>query len=105
MTYEQIEIIVRCLGVLVALFITFVIKPLIDSKVSATEQEKLFKYIKKGVECANQIFDPEQCQEKKAYVLDYISDILEKNVHLELSYKEIDILVEGFVKEVKKGLN
>lgn len=103
MTFDQIELIARAIGIVVALIITFIVKPLIDSKISQIEQEKLFGYIKKGVECANQIFSPEECEEKKMYVLDYVAKILEKEVNIKLDYPEIETLIEGFVIEAKKG--
>lgn len=103
MTYEQMEILVKALGVIMSLVITFVIKPYIDSKVSATEQAKLENYIKTGVRCAEQIFTPEQWAEKKQYVIDYVAGLLGNVVKLDLTPEEIDSLIEGFVYEVKRG--
>lgn len=101
MTYEQMEILIKALGVLVCLAITFIIKPIIDSKVSQTEQEKLEAYIKAGVECAEQIFGSGLGQEKKAYVMNYIKDFLGTYIKLELTDKQISDLVESFVWELK----
>lgn len=105
MTYEQLEILVKALGVLVGLIITFVIKPYIDSKVSATEQAKLENYIKVGVRCAEQIFLPEQWMAKKQYVYDYVKGIIGSLVKINLTDDELDTLIEGFVQEVKYGNN
>jgi len=102
MTYEQLEILLKALGVLMSLVITFVIKPYIDSKISQTEQEQLLKYIETGVRCAEQIYTPEEWKLKKSYVENYVLDILSNLVHLDLTDKELDTLIEGMVHEVKK---
>lgn len=104
MTYEQMEIIVKALGVIVALIMTFVIKPYINSKISATEQAKLENYIKIAVRCAEQIFTQEQWAQKKEYVTNYIKSILGKLVNIELTDDELDNLIEGFVYEVKHNV-
>lgn len=102
MSYEQLEILVKALGVLMSLVITFVIKPYIDSKISQTEQEQLLKYIETGVRCAEQIYTKEEWAEKKAYVVEYVAGILSNLVHLNLTAEEIDTLIEGMVFEVKR---
>lgn len=102
MSYEQLEILVKALGVLVGLVITFVIKPYIDSKISATEQEKLVNYIKIGIRCAEQLFTPEEWKEKKSYVEIYARDVLNNLVDVELTSDELNVLIEGLVNEVKK---
>lgn len=102
MTYEQMEILVKALGVIISLVITLVIKPYIDSKVSATEQAKLENYIKVGVRCAEQIYTPEEWDKKKEYVVDYVSGLLGNLVKLDLTAEEISSLIEGFVYELKK---
>ena len=101
MNYEQLKVLVQALGVIVALVLTYVVKPLIDSKVSKTEQEKLVTYIKAGVECAEQIFDTGLGQEKKAYVMNYVKELMGTYINLELSDKQLSDLIESFVWELK----
>lgn len=103
MSYEQLEILVKALGVLVGLVITFVVKPYIDSKVSKDKQEQLKEYIEIGVRCAEQIYTPEQWTEKKVYVVKYVGEVIKNLVHIDLSPVELDTLIEGVVHEVKKG--
>lgn len=105
MNYQEIELIVRLLAVVVSVIITFIVKPLIDSKFSAQEQQKLEDYIKLGIRCAEQIYTPEEWAEKKAFVLNYISNILADNelVKIELTPEQIDVLIEGMVQEIKHG--
>lgn len=104
MSEEQMMLLVRLLAVIVSVMITFIIKPLIDSKVSELEQEKLISYIKMGVKCAEQIYTKEEWAEKKAYVLSYVTDIMNEKLKIQLSEKELSTLIEGFVFELKKGI-
>jgi len=104
MSYEQLEILVKALGVLVGLIITLVIKPYIDSKVSATEQAKVENYIKIAVRCAEQIYTVDQWKEKKEYVLNYTLDLINdcNLVDVKLTTADIENLIEGMVYAVKK---
>lgn len=103
MTYEQLEIIIKALAVIVSVIVTFIIKPYIDSKITATEQAKIENYIRIAVRCAEQIYTPEEWAEKKAYVLNYVTNILNESnlVNIELSPADIENLIEGIVFEVK----
>lgn len=103
MNYEQLEILIKAMGVIIAFVITYIIKPYIESKVSESELNKLENYIKTAVRCAEQIYTPNQWVEKKNYVTEFITKILHDKVDLSLSPEEIDTLIEGFVREVKKG--
>lgn len=103
MTYEELEILVKAIAILVALFITKVIKPLIDSKVSQQEYAKLEELVKIAVRCAEQIFTPEEWEQKKEYVVAYVNDILGSQIKLTLSMEQIDTLIEGCVNLVKRG--
>lgn len=105
MNYEQIEILVKALAVLVGLIITFVIKPYINSKISASEQETLINYIKIGVRCAEQIYTKEQWAKKKEYVMGYVTDIMKEKLNITLTEKELSTLIEGFVYELHKEDN
>lgn len=103
MTYEQLEILIKAVFVFVSLVVTLIIKPLIESKVSTVELEKLENYIKVGVRCAEQIYTPEQWKEKKNYVTNYVQGLLEEKIDLKLTEQQIDTLIEGCVNLVKKG--
>jgi len=103
MTYEQMELLVKALGVVMALIITFVIKPLIDSRVSQTELQKLESYIKAGVKCAEQIFNTDEGQKKKEFVMEYVSELIGNSVKMEISPAMLSDLIEAFVYEVKKA--
>lgn len=103
MTVEQLTILVRALAIVLGLIATYIIKPYIDSKISQTEQETLKKYIEMGVRCAQQIYTPEEWEQKKSYVMGYVKDIMKEKLKIELSDKEISTLIESAVYELKKG--
>lgn len=103
MNYEQLEILVKALGVLVGLVITFVVKPYIDSKVSKDKQAQLKEYIEIGVRCAEQIFSAEEAKKKKDYVLSYCSNKIAE-LGTKVSAEELDVLIEAMVNQIKYGM-
>lgn len=102
MTLEQITVLVKALAIILGFIFTMVIKPAIVTYVGKDVVEEYLNYIKVAIRCAEQIFTPEQWAEKKDYVYTYaISKAAEMN--MEISPEDIDILIEGFVNEIKKG--
>lgn len=103
MTNETfIQIVGAIFTILVALITTFVI-PWIRNTIGNENLEKLDKICKMAVRCAEQIFDTEEYAEKKEYVLTYITDYINRSTNLTLSAKDIDVLIESAVNEVKYG--
>lgn len=100
-SYGQAEIILKAIAIMISLIFAMVIKPYLDSKISVQEQEKLKEYICTAVRCAEQIYTPEEWKEKKEYVVKFVLDIMTDKVDLDLSYEQVDTLIEGFVNEVK----
>ena len=95
-----VKIILAIISICGALVTAYVI-PFIKSKISSTELNKLIEYAKIAVRCAEQIYTVEQWQEKKEYVMDYVMKIMNEKLHINLSYDQIDTIVEGIVNEVK----
>lgn len=102
MTVDQMTILVKALAIVLGLVFTLVIKPAIETYVSKDEIEVYLGYIKVAIRCAEQIFTPEQWAEKKNYVYNY-SVSKAKELGIELSEHDIDVIIEGFVNELKKG--
>jgi hypothetical protein len=98
-----VKIILAIISICGALVTAYVI-PFIKSKISSTELNKLFEYVKIAVRCAEQIYTVEQWQEKKEYVMNYVMNIMNEKLHIELSYDQIDTIVEGIVNEVKHNV-
>lgn len=98
-----VKIVLAIISICGALVTAYVI-PFIKSKISSTELNKLFEYVKIAVRCAEQIYTVEQWQEKKEYVMNYVMNIMNEKLHIELSYDQIDTIVEGIVNEVKHNV-
>lgn len=96
-----ITIVSSVLTILVAI-ITSVIIPWIKTKITAEQMELLERYTEYAVRCAEQIYTPEEWQDKKVFVMDYITEIINDRLKLSLTYEDINTLVEGIVNEVKK---
>lgn len=97
-----LKIVSALITILVAL-ITSVVIPWIKSKITAEQMELLDKYVEYAVRCAEQIYTPEEWQEKKVFVMDYITQVINQKLNLTLTYEDINTLVEGVVQEVKHG--
>lgn len=102
MTTEQLTILVKALAVVLGLVFTMVIKPAIETYVGKDVIDEFSNYVRIAIRCAEQIFTPEQWAEKKNYVYNYAINKA-KEMGVELSDTDIDILIEGFVNEIKKG--
>lgn len=98
-----VKIVLAIISICGALVTAYVI-PFIKSKISSTELNKLFEYAKIAVRCAEQIYTVEQWQEKKEYVMNYVINIMNEKLHIDLSYDQIDTIVEGIVNEVKHNI-
>lgn len=96
-----ITIISSVLTIIVAV-ITSVVIPYFRSKITAEQMAQLERYTEYAVRCAEQIYTPEEWQDKKAFVMEYITDILNDRFNLTLTYEDINTIVEGIVNEVKK---
>lgn len=93
-----------CLGVISiigAIAAAYVI-PFIKTKISATEMQKLIEYVNIAVRCAEQIYTVEQWLDKKEYVMKEVIEFMNNKLRIELSYDQIDTIVEGVVNEVKQ---
>lgn len=95
-----IKIIGAILTIIVAI-ITGVVIPMIKAKLNQTQLEKLNYYLNLAVRCANQIFTPEQWEQKKMYVTAYITDKVNNVLKLSLNAEDIDVLIEGCVNQIK----
>ena len=82
--------------------ITGVVVPYIRSKIETDKLSKLDYYIKLGIRSAEQIFDGDgKGEEKKKYVVNYITEIINRNLKLDITPEELDTIIEGMVNNVK----
>lgn len=96
-----LKIVSAILTIIVAL-VTSVLIPWIKSKITAEQMELLTRYTEYAVRCAEQIFTPDEWQEKKLFVLNYVTEIINDRFKLTLTDQDINTLIEGVVNEVKK---
>ena len=82
--------------------ITGVVVPYIRSKIETDKLSKLDYYVKLGIRSAEQIFDGDgKGEEKKKYVVNYITEIINRNLKIDITPDELDTIIEGMVNNVK----
>lgn len=94
------KLVMSLISVLGVIFTAYVV-PMIKANISQKQLDQLSYYISVAVRCAEQIYTPEQWKEKKQYVFDYILDIVNSKLHINLDEKDIDVIIEGIVNEIK----
>lgn len=90
--------IISIAGALVSAYVI----PWIKTKISAQDMETIVFWVRFAVRCADQLFTPEQWEEKKDYVLNYIIDMAGR-IGLKLTEKDINVLIESAVNEIHHG--
>ena len=95
-------VLVKALAIVLGMIFTMIIKPAIETYVGKDNLEEYLGYIKVAIRCAEQIFTPEQWAEKKNYVYHYAINKA-NDMGMKLTEEDIDIIIEGFVNELKKG--
>lgn len=85
----------------ISIIITAYVIPYLKSQIGNEEFDKLMTYVTVAVRCAEQIYKPEQWQEKKEYVMNYVMDVVNNKLKISLTYDELDTIVEGIVNEIK----
>lgn len=94
------QICLAVISIISALITAFVI-PYIKSKVSKEKIEQIDYYTKIAVKCAEQIYGQEEWQEKKQYVMEYVRKMCLEVLNIEITYDQLDTIVEGIVYSVK----
>lgn len=83
-------------GTLVSIYVI----PFVHARLGQVQLDKVMYYVDLAVRCADQIYSPEEWMQKKEYVVDYITHIVNNVMHLTLSAQDIDVLIEGVVNSV-----
>ncbi len=97
--FTQIALMV--ISVIGALVSAYVI-PYIKSKTNKSDWDKLIEFVKIAVRCANQIYTPEQWEDKKKYVVNQVQAFILTSLKIELTVEQINTIIEGVVNEIKK---
>jgi len=90
--------IISIAGALVSAYVI----PWIKTNVSAKDLETITFWVRFAVRCADQLFTPEQWQEKKQYVMAYIIDKAAQ-LGINLSEEDINTLIEACVNSIHHG--
>ena len=78
--------------------------PWIKNNISAKDMETIIFWVRFAVRCADQLFTPEQWEQKKTYVMAYVVNMAKK-IGLNLTEQDINILIEAAVNEIHHGGN
>lgn len=95
-----IKLVMSLISILGVIFTAFIL-PWIKANLSQKQLDQLSYYVTVAVRCAEQLYEPEQWKEKKAYVTAYIMDIVNTKLKINLNAQDIDIIIEGIVNEIK----
>lgn len=90
--------IISIAGALVSAYVI----PWIKTNVSAKDLETITFWVRFAVRCADQLFTPEQWEQKKQYVMSYIIDKASV-LGLKLTEQDINILIESAVNSIHHG--
>lgn len=97
-----IKVVSGLLTIFVAI-IMYVVIPWIKTKITEEQMRLLEQYTEYAVRCAEQIFTQDEWQEKKIWVTEYVTAIINDKFNLTLTTEDINTLIEGVVHLVKKG--
>ena len=100
MNHEVVSVIIKAVIAILSVVITTVVIPYIKNKMGEDKYAELVNYVEWAVRCAEQLYTPEQWAEKKDYVMKYILEKA-KEMNINLTENDINILVEGIVNLVK----
>lgn len=76
--------------------------PWIKNNISSKDMETIIFWVRFAVRCADQLFTPEQWEDKKKYVTLYVIDMARK-IGLKLTEQDINVLIEAAVNEIHHG--
>lgn len=102
MTDSLINLVIAIVGVAIAAITTYVI-PFIREKITASKWDMLIYYTTLAVRYANQTIPPDQWMEKKLQVTEYLRDVIDTKLHINVNESDLDKIIEGIVNEVKES--
>lgn len=100
MNEEIITMIVKVVLTIASVLITGYFIPWAKSKIDSTKYNDFLTLTEKCVEAANQLYTPEQWNDKKLYVLGIVANYAADH-HVNITTDEINAIIEGFVISLK----
>lgn len=104
MSAELFIRLVTCVVTIVIVLISTYVIPWLKAKCGNENMNMIMGYIAMAVRCAEQIYTPDQWKEKKEFVMDYMLNIINTVVKVDLTREQLDVLIEGAVNEIKKNI-
>lgn len=101
MTDEMMTVIFKLIMACLSIVITSYVIPWIKNKIKLDKYAELMTFTEKCVQAAEKLYTPDEWKFKKKYVLAMVRNKLE-SLGIVVNDEEINALIEGFVKEVKK---
>jgi LL-H family phage holin len=95
-----LEIASAVISIAVAL-VTGLLIPYLKTKINSDKLQELDYFIKMAVRCAEQLYTPDQWKEKKEYVTNYVTDVINTTLKIKITPEELDALIEGAVNQIK----
>lgn len=102
MNEALINLLIAIIGLAAAIITTYVV-PWIKSKTTAEKWDQLIYYTTLAVRFANQTMTPDQWKEKKEAVTEYLQNVIDTKLHINISEEDLDKIIEGIVNEVKEA--
>ena len=103
MNLDLTQIVVALIGLL-GIIITSVVVPMIKANTSVKTQTIISNIIKTGVYAAQQIYTPEQWEEKKQFAMEQVTKDLEQ-YGVVLDEDSISDAIEAALKEIKTAID
>lgn len=100
MNQEFLDMIIKIVVAVVTVLITRYLVPWIKEKTDSTKYNNFLSMVLQCVEAANQLYTPEEWKAKKEYVLNLAIEYAGSH-GVNVTMKEIDAIIEGFVIAVK----
>lgn len=95
------KIVEAVLTIVLALVSAYVI-PWIKTKIGQDKMDQLNRFIELAVRAAEQLYTPEEWEQKKKYVLQLAAGEIQQ-LGLGLTEEQLDAIIEGIVNAVKHG--
>lgn len=100
MTNELLTEIVKAIFTIIGILITAYVVPWLKQRVGEQRYDNFIDFVDRCVNAADQIYEPEQWLDKKAYVVGLVQDYAHK-IGLGLDEAEIDAIIEGLVSVLR----
>lgn len=102
MNEELFSMILSVIVMAAILAMTGFIIPVLKQRIGQERLAKIEDYISMAVRYAEQVYGPAEWENKKQFVMDYtMGKINELGVNLGLTTKDVNILIEAIVHELK----